>query len=206
MRVLILMTASLALGACSSWSVLNTEDMLAEAKARGVQTSAANAQAHWQEEMFGALAEFAGETFRGVPLKLAGDLDPSGVADIQSWAWRADGRELVIWHALEDGSYGGITHITPNGMENELAYRYVTSGGFETLGTFTLDEHDGWETTETVSGHETITQVRTRSHARDDGALITEAEYLTADGWQRGHSFVYTVFDGVVPEVVSPEG
>jgi hypothetical protein len=202
MRNLILIVGSFALTACSSWATLNSDDMLGDAKERSAQTSQANAQVHWQEETFGALAGFAGETFRGEPMTAEGEPNPDGVADIQNWMWSEDGKQIIIRHALEDGSYGGVTNVYPNGEEDELAYRYVTSGGFETLGTFTLDQDGGWEAIEVVDGHETITHVRSRGYEREDGALISKADYLTADGWQPGHSFVYTDFDGDVPEII----
>ncbi len=201
MRILVLTLAGVWLAGCASWSTLNTDDMLAEAKERSAQTSQRNAQTHWQDETFGSLAALAGETFRGEPMTAAGEVDPDGVADIQSWAWSDDGKEIIISHGLEDGSYGGVTRIYPNGEANELAYRYVTNAGFETVGSFTLDETGGWEAMEAVEGHDTITHVRSRGYKREDGALMSEAEYLTADGWQPGHGFVYTPFDGEVPEV-----
>lgn len=202
MRNLILIVGSLGLTACSSWGALNSDDMLREARERSAQTSQAKAHVHWQEETFGPLAGFVGKTFRGEPITAEKEPNPDGVADIQSWTWSDDGKEIIIRHALEDGSYGGVTNVYPDGEDDELAYRYVTGGGFETLGKFTFDEDGSWEAIEVVDGHETITHVRSRGYQRADGALISEADYLTADGWQRGHSFVYTNFVGDVPETI----
>lgn len=189
---------------CAAWSTLNADDMLQDARDRSVLTSEATALANWQEETFGGLADFAGQTFRGEPMTAEGMPNSEGVADVQAWEWNEDGKEVIIRHALEDGSYGGITHIYPNGVKDELAYRYVTNAGFETLGTFTLEEDGSWEAIETVDGHPSISKVRSRGYERADGALISESDYLSGGEWSRGHSFVYTAFEGDVPEVTVP--
>ncbi|MEO9971510.1 MAG: hypothetical protein ABJG15_17065 [Hyphomonadaceae bacterium] len=203
MRFFSFIIAAGMVSGCSSWSTLNTDDMLQDARDRSVLTSRAHALANWQEETFGGLAAFPGRTFRGEPMTAQGTPDTNGVADVQSWAWSEDGKEIVIHHALEDGSYGGRSLVYPKASGDELAYSYVTSAGFETLGTFTLYEDGSWESIETVEGHPTITHVRSRGYERADGALISESDYLTGNEWSRGTSFVYTEFDGDVPEVLT---
>lgn len=206
MRLVTIFAATMLLSSCASWNTLNTEDVLADARARSAQSSQANVLANWQEETFGSLANFPGQTFRGDPMKADGTPNAEAAADIQGWSWSADGRQIIIKHALEDGSYGGVTHVYPNGTENALGYTYVTNAGFETVGTFTLDEDGGWEAIETVNGHATITRVRSRGYVREDGALVSEADYLSGGRWTPGHGFVYTEFDGEVPELATSSG
>lgn len=206
MRLVTTIAAITLLSGCASWNTLNSEDMLADARARSVQSSQAHVLATWQRETFGSLADFPGQTFRGEPMKADGAPNADGAADIQGWSWSADGKQIIIRHALEDGSYGGVTHVYPNGTENELGYTYVTNADFETVGTFTLAKDGSWEATEAVNGHPDITHVRSRGHVRDDGALVSKADYLSDGVWTSGHGFVYTEFDGEVPEVVTPSG
>ena len=206
MRLVTIFAAITLLSSCASWNTLNSEDMLADARARSVQSSQAHVLAKWQTETFGSLADFPGQTFRGEPIKADGTPNTEAVADIQGWSWSDDGKQIIIRHGLEDGSYGGVTHIYPNGTENELGYTYVTNADFETVGTFTLGGDGSWEAIEAVEGHPSITHVRSRGHVREDGALVSEADYLSGGVWTSGHGFIYTEFDGEVPELTTPSG
>jgi len=203
MRVFTMIGAASLLAGCASWQVLNTDDMIGDAKERSARTSEANVLANRQEETFGGLAAYPGQTFWGTPTDADGTPSADALADVQGWAWSQDGKQIIIKHALEDASYGGTTHVYPNGVEDELGYTYVTNAGFETVGTFTLDEDGGWEAVEVVDGHPTISHVRSRGYQAADGTLISEADYLSDGEWSRGHGFVYRSFDGDVPALDS---
>jgi len=92
-----------------------------------------------QIENFGSLANYVDMTFRGAP---TGDATASFV-DIQKWEWGLGGNTILIRHALEDGSYGGDTHVYKDAKTGKLTYVYITNGGFHTVGEM-IPRENGW--------------------------------------------------------------
>lgn len=197
------LAASLMLAGCSSWQTLNKAEMLPpEARPSSISTARAVPKAtRWQRDTFGPLAELVGHTYRGEPL--AGS--SATVADIQSWNWALGGAGVSITHALEDKSYGGETIIYRDGETNQLAYVYITNAGFRTEGTFVLSEDGSWIAEEAVSGHESITKVRSTGNQRADGSLISESEFLQNGQWTPGNRFLYREVFDALPELTIPK-
>jgi len=199
-RILAIAAAMAALVGCASWSTLNSDANLPpEARpANGEATDIAEVTP-WQKETFGVLAGFAGRTYRGEPLEGSSE----AVADIQSWNWAIGGAGLSIRHALEDGSYGGETLVYHDKASDRLAYVYVTSAGFHTEGSFDINEDGSWTAVEEVTGHPSITKVRSNGHQRSDGSLMSASEYYQDDDWVPGTQFLYReVFD--IEPVINP--
>lgn len=154
----------------------------------------------WQKETFGSLAELVGKTFLGGP---GGDSSEQ-TADVQYWSWAVGGSVLSITHALEDGSYGGETLVYRDNSTDGLAYVYVTDGGFMTQGSFTLDDEGGWVAEEEVTGHPTITKVRSTGVMKETGELVSTSEYFQNGEWVAGNNFTYREVVGRRPEFDAP--
>lgn len=150
-----------------------------------------------QKDTFGALSALPGKTWRSEPV--AGG-DP-GPADISAWSWDLGGRVMVNRHALEDGSYGGVTYVYENGQTGSLDYVYVTSAGFHTTGTFELGDDGSWTAEEAVTGHDTITRVRSTGRVTPEGTLTMVSEYFAKGEWSPGRNVVYAPVDADLPEI-----
>ncbi|MEO1406132.1 MAG: hypothetical protein AAFV54_06535 [Pseudomonadota bacterium] len=187
---------------CSSWSTLNQDEMLPpEARFHATKPAARVAKAtKWQKETFGPLVEFIGHTYRGEPLEGSSE----AVADIQTWNWAIGGAGVSIQHALEDRSYGGETLIYHDAATDALSYVYVTNAGFRTEGTFELADDGSWVAEEAVTGHPTITKVRSTGSPRSDGSLMSVSEYLQEGEWTPGNQFLYREVFDAVPELDVP--
>jgi len=150
-----------------------------------------------QVEEFGSLTNYIGMTFKGSP---SGDSTEAFV-DIQKWEWGLDGNTILIRHALEDGSYGGDTHVYKDAKTGKLTYVYITSAGYHTVGEM-IPNDGGWVAEEEVTGHETITRVRSTSVVDADGVWTMNAEYLKSGEWVPGHEFKYEETDTPLPILV----
>lgn len=150
-----------------------------------------------QRAAFGALAGLAGKTWRSAP---AGEGE-AGPADISAWSWDLGGRVMVNRHALEDGSYGGVTYVYENGQTGSLDYVYVTSAGFHTTGSFVLGDDGSWTAEEAVTGHDTITRVRSTGRITPDGRMTMTSEYFANAEWSPGRNVVYEAVDADIPEI-----
>ncbi|MEO1027470.1 MAG: hypothetical protein AAFX02_00290, partial [Pseudomonadota bacterium] len=146
-------------------------------------------------------ASLVGKTFLGTPPNAG----PDELGDIQTWEWAVGGNALSIRHAIEDGSYGGETLIYHDEAKGTLAYMYVTNAGFATQGTMTFGADESWTSQEAVSGHPTITEVKSTGRIQADGTMNMTSEYLDDGKWVPGHAFIYReVFDRQ-PVVNGPE-
>ncbi len=150
-----------------------------------------------QKSTFGALTGLAGKTWRSEPVAE----DEVGPADISKWSWDLGGRVMVNRHALEDGSYGGVTYVYENGQTGSLDYVYVTSAGFHTTGSFVLGEDGSWTAEEAVTGHDTITRVRSTGRITPEGTMTMTSEYFAKGEWSPGRNVVYAPVDTKIPEI-----
>ncbi len=155
-----------------------------------------------RQAAFGVLASLAGKTWRSAPTREG----EAGPADISSWGWDLGGRVMINRHALEDGSYGGVTYVYENGETGSLDYVYVTSAGFHTAGSFVLGEDGSWTTEEAVTGHDTITRVRSTGRITEDGRMTMTSEYFANAEWSPGRDVVYETVDAEVPEIIGQPG
>lgn len=146
---------------------------------------------------FGALDGLVGKTWRSAP---AGEGE-TGPADISRWSRDLGGRVLVNRHVLEDGSYGGVTYVYENAQTGSLDYVYVTSAGFHTTGSFELGEDGSWTAEEEVTGHDTITRVRSTGRILADGRMEMTSEYFARGEWSPGRNVVYAPTGEPVPEI-----
>ena len=103
---------------------------------------------------------------------------------------------------LADGSYGGLTYVQQNQKSEKLDYVYITSAGFRTSGSFTLNEDNSWTAYEEVTGLSDIIGVRSTGRMTEDGALVSESEFETRDGWVPGHTFRYEPTSDPMPNLV----
>ncbi len=201
MRIVGVLAVCLCVVGCSSWGALMQDELLPEetmervkaAKSRAAPTAA-------QKEHFGVLADLVGRTFRGEPT----DASAGAVADVQLWLWSDDGEALIIKHRLEDGSYGGDSIVTKNTETGKLSYIYNTNAGFSTRGDFVLDGKGTWEAIEEVTGNSDVTKVRSRGYIREDGAMISNSEYLKKGEWVPGNSFIYHEVWQDLPKLKTP--
>jgi hypothetical protein len=150
-----------------------------------------------QVDAFGPMAGLVGKTWRSEPVG-GGEIGP---ADISRWSWDLGGRVIVSRHALEDGSYGGVTYIYENSQTGSLDYVYVTSAGFHTTGTYQLAGDGSWTAEEAVIGHETITRVRSTGRITPDGRMAVTSEYFAKDAWSPGRNVIYVPVKAKIPEI-----
>ena len=153
---------------------------------------------------FGPLADLAGTRWRGEPGEA--DKEHGQPADYSEWYWDLGGTVLVNRHVLEDGSYGGVTYIQKSRKSGVLDYVYITSAGFRTFGSFTLNSDGSWMAEEDVQGIPHILKVRSVGTMAGDGTMTSVSEFLGDDGeWGGGHTFYYTRTEEPLPELV-PSG
>jgi len=150
--------------------------------------------------IFGSLTDFVGKSFRGIP----GD-DADAKADIQKWSWALGGTAIKISHAIEDGSYGGDTYVYKDAATSDLVYVYITNAGFRTEGTITLNPDGSYIADEAVTGHPTITMVRSTSRLNEDGSSRMTSEMLDDGKWRPGHSFTYQPTNEPLPALKASE-
>ena len=153
-----------------------------------------------QREIFGPLADFVGQRFKGVPTGESTEINP----DYQSWHWALGGSAILIKHAIDDGAYGGDTYVYKDARAGGLVYVYVTNAGFRTEGTMTLHDDGSYTAEEAVLGHDTITMVRSTSRKNADGTLTTTSELLENGEWRAGHSFTYSATTEHIPALTPP--
>lgn len=182
-RLALAIAGSLMLTACACFPQLNA--------------AVPDAPSASQVETFGPLTRLVGKTWRS---EAVGDKQ-SGPADISAWSWDLGGTVLVNRHALEDGSYGGVTYVYENGQTGSLDYVYVTSAGFHTTGSFALGDDGSWTAEEAVTGHETITRVRSTGRLTDMGAMAMVSEYYANGEWSPGRNVVYVETDAKIPVI-----
>lgn len=151
---------------------------------------------------FGALETLVGKTWRSAPV---GEGE-NGPADVSRWSRDLGGRVLVNRHVLEDGSYGGVTYVYENAQTGSLDYVYVTSSGFHTSGSFELGEDGSWTAEEEVTGHETITRVRSTGRITPDGQMAMTSEYFANGEWMPGRNVVYGQTTQALPELTGRSG
>jgi len=187
-RLALMLTAGAVLAACACFP--------AAAPAPGP------APTSQQMSTFGALTGLVGRTWRSEPA--AGG--EAGPADVSAWSWDLGGRVLVNRHALEDGSYGGVTHVYENGQTGSLDYVYVTSAGFHTTGAFVLGEDGSWTAEEEVTGHDTITRVRSTGRITAEGHMAMTSEYFSNGEWSPGRNVVYLPVEADIPEITGKLG
>ncbi len=161
-------------------------------------TSQTEIDASYQAQ-FGVLTEMAGRRLRGTPTGESSEV----LADIQEWSWGADGRTLLIRHALEDGSYGGDTEVKIDPVSGDIIYHYQPNADFETDGRITLGaEGRSWMAREEIGGGDRIVQeVESRAELMADDTLSITSRYRTGAEWQPGHAFIYIETDQPLPEL-----
>ncbi len=125
-------------------------------------------------------AAFAGRTWKAVG---------GGQQDTARWEFILGGRALQITHRISGSAYGGRSIIFFDEKARAYVSHYFTTAGFHTLGVAKVA--DGvLEVTETVVGHPTVREVRSKSRI-DAGRLVTTSQYLRGDAWEPGHGFTY---------------
>ena len=151
-------------------------------------------------ERFGVLLDFVGNCYRATP---TGD-SAEQTADIQFWSLALGGAAITIEHALEDGSYGGISYIYPSAEPDAFTHVYITNAGFHTQGTIIVNDDQSFTASETVNGHPTITEVRSISRFDETGLTSMTSEFLDQDEWQPGPAFTHEVTTEPFPRIRMP--
>lgn len=196
MRQLISLVAVLALSACGNAQEAGSvpEEGAPKALSAVADRASAGEVTEQQKADFGTLAQYVGQTFKGAPTAQS---DEASV-DTQKWEWALGGKAILIRHALADGSYGGDTYVYKDAKSGALTYVYITNAGFHTVGEMTPTEN-GWIAEEAVTGHDTITRVRSTSVVDEAGVWTMTSEVLTSGEWQPGHAFEYVPTSDPLP-------
>lgn len=150
---------------------------------------------------FGKLMLLVNKCFRGTPT----DSSAEQVADIQHWSLALGGAAIKIEHALEDGSYGGVSYVYPAKEPEAFTYVYITNAGFHTQGTIQLNGDQSFTASETVEGHPSITAVRSRSTFDENGLISMSSEFLDGGEWKPGPGFTHEVTTDPFPRLKPPK-
>lgn len=111
--------------------------------------------------------------------------------DVQSWEIILGGKAIRTMHSLNDGEYGGETIIYWDPKAQEVAYFYVTTGGFITRGTMEVAEGE-FTAIEFVEGEAGgVTEVRSTSRVLEEGGMHLTSEFRKDGEWQPGFETRY---------------
>lgn len=148
-----------------------------------------------QTETFGTLTQYIGNAYKGIS---NGDGEEP-ITDFQYWSWALGGTAILIEHVIADGSYGGDTYVYKDAKSGKLVYVYITNAGYRSEGEIQLLADGGFAAEETVTGHDTITRVRSTSIPKEDGTTVMTSQYLDAGTWVPGAGFTYSKTDEPLP-------
>lgn len=154
-----------------------------------------------RSEKFGPLFDLVGRCYKGTPT----DESAEKTADIQYWGWALGGAAITIEHALEDGSYGGISYVYPKPGSDDFTYVYITNAEFHTQGTITLNDDQSFTASETVNGHPTITEVRSITTFDETGITSLTSEFLDDGTWKAGPRFTHELTKQPFPRLQTPQ-
>jgi hypothetical protein len=132
------------------------------------------------------LRPLLGKTWRG---EFKGAKEPT--VDVARWERALNGKVVRVLHSVNEGSYGGETIIYWDQEKKEVAFRYFTTGGFQTTGAVTV-ENGKFITVEKVIGNANgITEVRSTSEIKPDGTFVVQAKYVKDGKEGGGREVVY---------------
>jgi hypothetical protein len=113
------------------------------------------------------------------------------LVDIARWDRALNGKAVRVLHSINEGMYGGESLIRWDAREKKLVYDYFTTADFKTAGTMTV-------TDKKIAAHEKVfgdaggpSEVRATIELRDDGTMVSKAEFLKSGVWEPGHEVVY---------------
>ncbi|MEL7031724.1 MAG: hypothetical protein AAGL97_04530 [Pseudomonadota bacterium] len=149
---------------------------------------------------FGKLMLLTNKCYKGTPT----DSSAEQVADIQHWSWALGSAAIRIEHALEDGSYGGVSYVYPTIEPDAFTYVYITNAGFHTEGTIILNDDQSFTASETVEGHPSITSVRSHSTFDENGLISMTSEFLDGEEWRPGPGFTHEITTEPFPRLKPP--
>jgi hypothetical protein len=140
------------------------------------------------DEHLEPLRPYLGRTWRG---EFKNSTPEKPMMDVSRWERALNGKAVRITHSVNDGQYGGESLIYWDADKKSLAYFYLTTAGFRTTGTMTV-EKGRFTSLESVTGSTAgITEVRATGELRDDGVLVSKSEYRKNGEWVPGHEITY---------------
>lgn len=102
--------------------------------------------------------------------------------DVSHYERAMNGQAIRVLHSVNDGMYGGESLIYWDEGSKSVRYFYLTTAGFRTEGTMTLDKGK-ITSVEKVEGETNgIALVRAVSELTADGHLKVKADYLDKGG------------------------
>jgi len=134
------------------------------------------------------LRPFLSKTWRG---EMKGSTPAKPVVDISRWERALNGQAIRVLHSVNDGAYGGETMIYWDKERQQITYRYFTTAGFQTHGTFTFNDGKISSIEKVTGDANGVTEVRATSEVRPDGTLFVRAEYFKDGKWTPGRETTY---------------
>lgn len=129
-----------------------------------------------------------GKTFRG---EFASSTPEKPLFDVSKWERAMNGQAVRVLHSVNNGDYGGESILMWDPSVEKVRFWYFTTAGFFTTGTMEIDENR-WTSVEKVTGNaNNITQVRSTSEFKPDGAFVAKSEYFRDGQWTPGHEITY---------------
>jgi len=134
------------------------------------------------------LRPFLAKTWRG---EMKGSTPDKPVVDVSRWERALNGQAIRVLHSVNDGAYGGETMIYWDKEKQQITYRYFTTAGFQTHGTFTFSDGKISSIEKVTGDANGVTEVRATSEVRPDGSLFVRAEYFKEGKWTPGRETTY---------------
>lgn len=114
--------------------------------------------------------------------------DVDGMQDVGQWSWALGGHAVRHVHVVGDGSYAGESLIWHDADRGVFPFRYVTTGGFSTRGTFYAAPDGSLTSEEIVEGGADgmaagVEAVRSSAALQPDGALVVTIVFKRDGAW-----------------------
>ncbi|MGE4180482.1 MAG: hypothetical protein AB7J34_11705 [Limisphaerales bacterium] len=131
---------------------------------------------------------YIGKTWRG---EFKNSTPEKPIVDISRWERALNGTAIRTLHSINQGQYGGESLIIWDAAKGCLAYHYITTAGFMTIGSMSVVDSRIISTEKVVGDAGGVTEVRATTEIRADGTMFTQSEFLKNGKWEPGHSVVY---------------
>ncbi|MBX3095416.1 MAG: hypothetical protein KF812_01005 [Fimbriimonadaceae bacterium] len=129
---------------------------------------------------------YLNRTFKGA----LGD-GASEATDVSRYERAMNGQAIRNLHSVNDGEYGGETLIYWDAKKELIAFIYVTTAGFQTVGTISFEGPVMVSLEDVIGEAGGVTKVRGKSELKSDGTMTVTAEYLRNGDWEPGRTSIY---------------
>lgn len=113
------------------------------------------------------------------------------LVDTARWERALNGKAIRIIHSINDGVYGGESLLYWDKEQEKIAYTYYTTADFRTVGTLSVSGKKMMAHEKVLGDAEGAKEVRATMELREDGSMVSKAEFLKNGAWEPGHEVTY---------------